>query len=144
MSIDFNSTIKVLVFPPYDEIANAGISPDTRKILEASLAEKNRLAVIPFPFKKLMGVPYQMVYDKKYCKEIAAKVDCDVIIMTRITTNNERKAGIWPWAYEIRVYNVRSGKQFNSIHGKNLKTEDLSNDIKGKIQTLIQNIEATF
>ena len=130
IDIQVDSTVKVLVLIPYDEIANAGVSPDTRRILESSLAGKEGLSVIPFPFKKLRGVPCQMVYDKKYCKPIIDKVDCDVIIMTQIITDNERKPGIWPWAYKIRVYNIRTGKQLNSIHGKNLKSDDFSEDIK--------------
>src|SRR5215204_6042795 len=91
IDIEGDSTVKVLVLIPYDEIANAGVSPDTRRILESSLAGKGGVSVIPFPFRKLMGVPYQMVYDKKYCKAISDKVDCDVIIMTQIITDNERK-----------------------------------------------------
>jgi hypothetical protein len=141
IDIEGDSTVKVLVLIPYDEIANAGVSPDTRRILESSLAGKGGVSVIPFPFRKLMGVPYQMVYDKKYCKAISDKVDCDVIIMTQIITDNERKPGIWPWAYNIRVYNVRTGKQLDSIHGENLDSDDFSGDIRNKIDKLIKDIE---
>ena len=139
-----DSTVKVLVLPPYDEIANAGISPDIQTILESALTDKGHLSIIPFPFRKLMGVPYQMVYDKKYCKPILNKVDCDVIIMTQIITNNERKPGIWPWTYKIRVYNVRTDKQMNSIEGENLKADEFSKDIANKIDKLIKDIELTF
>jgi hypothetical protein len=144
IQVAVDSTVKVLVLIPYDEIANAGASPDTRKILESALSGKGQLSVIPFPFKKLMHVPYQMVYDKKYCKPILGKVDCDVIIMTQIITDNERKPGIWPWAYKIRVYNVRTDEQINSIHGENLKMDDVASDIVSKINKLVKDIEQTF
>jgi hypothetical protein len=139
-----DSTIKVLVLPPYDEIANAGVSPDTQAMLETALTIHGQLSVIRFPFKTLMGVPYQMVFDKKYCEAILAKVDCDIIIMTRIVTNNERKAGSWPWTYHVRVYNVRTKKQLDSIKGENLKAEDLAGDISGKVDQLVKEIQVTF
>lgn len=146
MSIDIttDSVVNVLIIPPHDEIANAGISPDIREILETVLTNRGKLSVIPFPFKKLIDVPYQMVFDKKYCKPIADKVDCDIIIMTQIITDNERKPGIWPWAYKIRIYNIRTGKQLNSIEGKNLKEDDVQKDIVGKIDKLMTDIELTF
>jgi hypothetical protein len=144
INIPTDSTAKVLVLPPYDEIANAGISPDTRKIIESTLTDQERLLVIPFPFKKLMGVSYQMVYDKKYCRPILDKVDCDIIIMTQIIIDNERKPGIWPWSYKIRVYNARTGKQLNSIQGGNLKPEDVQKDIISKVDKLVKDIQLTF
>lgn len=143
-SINGDSTIRVLVLTPYDKIANAGASPDTQTILESALANKDRISIIPFPYRKLMGVPYQMVFHKKYCKAITDKVDCDVIIMTQINTNNEREPGIWPWAYKIRIYNVRTGMQIDSIHGEDLKAKDFSNDITSKINRLVKDIESSF
>jgi hypothetical protein len=139
-----DSTVKVLVLIPFDEIANAGVSPDTQRMIEKALAKQDELSVIPFPFKTLMGVPYQMVFDKRYCKPILEKVDCDVIIMTRIITDNEREPGTWPWSYKIRVYNARTGKQLDSIHGENLKSENIEEDILSKIEKLTQDIELTF
>ncbi|HEY0652968.1 MAG TPA: hypothetical protein VGD65_07565 [Chryseosolibacter sp.] len=139
-----DSTVKVLILPPYDQIANAGVSPDTRTILESSLSNKAQLSVIPFPFRTLMGVQYQMVYDKKYCEPIIDKVDCDVIIMTHLITDNERKPGTWPWHYKIRVYNTRTKQQLNSISGNNLKAEDIASDISSKIDRLIKDIGSTF
>lgn len=75
-------------------LQNAGISPDIRTIVESILYDQGRLSVIPFPFKQLMGVPYHKVFDKKYCKPILEKVDCDIIIMSQIGTNSERKPGV--------------------------------------------------
>lgn len=139
-----DSTLRILVLPPFDEIANAGVSPDIRKIIESALIDQGQTSVILFPFKQLMGVPYQMVFDKKYCKPILEKVDCDIIIMSQIITDNERKPGIWPWSYKIRVYNARTGKQLNSIQGDNLKGEDFQNDISKKVDKLLKDIGQTF
>ncbi len=123
-----DSTLKVLILPAHDEIANAGISPDVQKMLESTLSDAPRFSVISFPFKRLTDVPYHMVYDKKYCGPILAKVDCDVIIMTKLITDNEKKPGVWPWSYSIRIYNVRTKMQTNSIQGKNLKSGELSKE----------------
>lgn len=139
-----DSTIKVLILPAYDEIANAGVSPDTREILESTLTKHKHLMVLPFPFKKLMGVRYQMVFDKKYCREILNKVNCDIIVMTQIITENERKPGNWPWSYKIRVYNTKTGIQQNSIHGDNLKADEFQDDISRKVHELVRDIGQTF
>lgn len=139
-----DSTVRVLVLPAFDEIANAGVSPDIRKIIESALATQGQLSVISFPFKRLVGVPYQMVFDKKYCKPVLEKVDCEIIIMSQIITDNERKPGVLPWSYKIRVYNTRTGKQLNSIRGDNVKAEDIQTDIGDKIYKLIDDIRLTF
>ena len=139
-----DSIIKVLVLPPHDRIANAGISPDIQLMLENSLSKKTRLGVIPFPFKELMGVPYQNIFDKKYCKPIIDKVDCDVIIMTQILTNNELKAGTWPWAYKVRIFRPRTGKQLHSISGDNLQFNDFEKEINSKADRLAKDIESVY
>lgn len=139
-----DSIVTVLVLPPHDAIANAGASPDTRSILEAALSDNGILSIIEFPFKKLMNVPYQMIYDKEYCKPILDLVQCDVIIMTQLITVNERKPGIWPWSYEVKVFNTITGKQINSIGGVDLKPEEIQNDVVSKIKILIADIRGTF
>ncbi len=144
MNILADSSIKVLVLPAYDEIANAGASPDIQRILESILTNKGQISTIRFPFRKLMNVPYQMVYDKKYCKPILAKVDCDIIVMSQIITNNDRKPGIWSWAYKIRIYNVNTDKQLNSIEGQDLNADDFRADIESKAAKLIRDIERTL
>ena len=90
-----------------------------------------------------MDVAYQMVFDKKYCTPILEKVHCDIIIMTQLITDNERKPGIWPWSYKVRVYNARTKKQVDSIHGENLKPEDIRQDIHANVDKLIQDIKLT-
>lgn len=138
-----DSTVKVLVLPPYDEIANEGISPDITKIIGSALTKQSRLNVIPFPYKQLMSVPYQMVFDKKYCKPIIDKVDCDIIVMSQIATR-ERESGVWLWSYKIRVYNTRTGKQVNSIQGIDLRTDAIQSDINTRIDKLVQDIVLSF
>jgi hypothetical protein len=134
--------IRVLVLPPYDKIANLGVSPDSQKWLEEALSKHERFSVIPFPLKKLQGVSYQMIYDKRYCKPIVDKVACDVIVMTQLITENEFKPGTHPWSYSIKIYDVASGKQFESIAGKNLLAESIKQDLLGKISQLVADIKS--
>lgn len=139
---DQELALRVLVLPPHDAIANIGVSPHTQKWLEEALSKHERLTVIPFPLKKLQGVSYQMIYDKKYCKPIVDKVACDVIVMTHLVTDNERKPGVHPWSYSIKLYHVASGKQLESITGKNLSGELIKRDLIGKINSLVTDIES--
>lgn len=138
-------SLKVLVLPPYDEIAGLGASPDTQGILEDILAGKENLKVIPFPLKTLMNVSYQMIYDKKYCKPIIDRVPCDVIIMSRIITKNEHEPGLWPWAYRVRIYNTKTNRQVESISGSGFhEFSELRKDMVNKIDTLVKNIHQSF
>ena len=139
-----DSLITVLVLPPYDETATEGIAPDAQRILERSLMSKNKIKVIPFPLKNLMNVPYEMVYDKKYCAPIVEKVKCDIIIMTHLIRKNESKPGSLPWAYTTKIYNVKTGRQINSIKGSYLKTRDFPADIASKSDKLVMDIINLF
>jgi hypothetical protein len=139
-----DSTITVLVLPPYVEIIHTGTSPDTQEILERILNRKDKVKVIKFPLKKLMGTPYQMVYDKKYCAPIIEKIKCDIIVMTRIITKNELERGIWPWTYTTRIYNIKIGKQFDSIRGIDLDDKDFAKDIASKSDKLVDDIIRSF
>jgi hypothetical protein len=107
--------ISILILPPFDEVANAGISPDIQKMLAEQLANDTGLSVIKFPFKKLMHVPYHNVFDKKYCKPILEKISPDIIIMTKldhITDENEMEKD--KWNVRIRLYFVKSNQQIDS------------------------------
>lgn len=139
-----DTVITVLVLPAYDGIANVGASPDTQYILERALSTHDTLKVLPFRLQKLMGVRYQMVYDKKYCNPILDKIPADIIIMSRIITKNEHEPGIWPWSYEVKIFNVRTDKQIRSIMGKDLEAEDFSNNINSKKDKLLADIFSTF
>ena len=105
----------ILVLPPYDLIANEGISPDMHKYLENVIAKDTNVVLIKFPAKKLMGVQYQNVFDKKYCGAILAKVKAYIIVMSQLepqTLNGVMTTD--RWSCKLRVYNTISGKQINS------------------------------
>ena len=111
----FENKISILILPPFDEIANGGMSPDIQKLLEEQLSGDLGLSVIKFPYKKLMNVSYQNIFDKKYCKPIIEKVHPDVIIMTKldhITEGSEMEKD--KWNLRIRFYFVKTNKQVNS------------------------------
>jgi hypothetical protein len=123
---DFNQhKLTVLILPPYDEIANAGISPDIQQYLENELAKDSSIILIKFPLKKLMGVPYQMVFDKKYCKPIIDKIKTDMIVMSKIdqvlptgSMSNDK------WKIQFRIYNTNSETQINSTVSSDSLTSD--------------------
>lgn len=131
----------VLVLIPFDSIANAGISPNTRTMIENMLSDIDGIDVIPFPFKELMGVSYQMVFDKKYCAPIIEVVNPDVIVMTRLSTNNERIPGKWEWHYQLKIYEVSADNQFVSIEGKDLSASEFESDLNLKKAKLISDIK---
>ena len=111
----FENKISILILPPFDEIANGGMSPDIQKLLEEQLSGDSGFSVIKFPYKKLMNVSYQNIFDKKYCKPIIEKVHPDVIIMTKldhITEGSEMEKD--KWNLRIRFYFVKTNKQVNS------------------------------
>lgn len=107
--------LSVLVLPPYDKIAGAGISPKVQQYIETALFNDNSLDLIKFPYKKLTGIPYQQIFDKKFCRTIMEKVKTDIIIMSKIEYLQEsrnkfnRKWNLW-----IKIYNTNSGKQISS------------------------------
>lgn len=102
----------VLVFPPHDLIANEGISPDVQKYLQAVLAKDTGSALIKFPYKQLMGAPYQHVFDKKYCAPILDKVKADVVIMSKIEqVKRNGRMDTDEWNLQLKIYNTRTGSQ---------------------------------
>src|SRR5687767_11194970 len=54
--------LSIIVLPPYDEIANAGISPDIQDYLEREMLKDSSVTLIKFPYKELMNVPYHNVF----------------------------------------------------------------------------------
>lgn len=75
---------RVFVLPPYDKIANRGISPNIRECIENNLSSIDSIRLIPFSVKDMMGVAYQNIFDKKYCKPILEKVSTDFIVLSKI------------------------------------------------------------
>lgn len=118
---------------------------DFNPILERELKKYNKFELVPFSYKKLMGVPYQGVYDKKYAYPILEKIDADIFIMTRFTGN------IFPadpaikepyWGYEIKILNTKSMNQKVSIKANKLSDfKNIEIDIQKNISKLISDIE---
>jgi hypothetical protein len=105
----------ILVLPPFDVIANEGISPPVQEFLEAVIAEDTSVTLIKFPFRELMNVPYQNVFDKRYCKPITDVVKADIIVMTKL--EQRKRTGNMAtdkWDLRVRVLNTRTNRQFDS------------------------------
>jgi hypothetical protein len=135
--------ISVIVLPPYDLIANEGISPDIQKYLETEISSDTSLTVIKFPYKDLINVPYHNVFDKKYCKPIADKVHADIIIMTKLELR-ERTGRMTSdnWNLSIRFYNVERDSQIDSkIVGDNLSDLEIKQLLEQKRLDLVEEIK---
>lgn len=102
----------VLVLPPHDIIANEGISPDIQKYLEVVLAKDTGSTLIKFSYKQFLNVPYQNVFDKKYCAPILDKVKADVVIMSKIElVERSGSMDTDEWNLQLKIYNTRPGSQ---------------------------------
>lgn len=118
----------VLVLPSYDLIANEGISPNMHQYLEIAIAKDTNVVLIKFPFKKMMGVRYQNVFDKRYCKPILAKQKADIIIMLKLEPGTMNgNMGTDKWNCSIRIYYVLTGRQIDSkLLFKDLTTAEIN------------------
>ena len=106
--------LRVIVLPPYDEIANAGTSPDVQQYLQNELINSEEVDLIKFPFAQLMNVSYQNIFDKKYCQPIIEAIECNTIVMSKLDV--VRKTGNMTsdkWNLRIRLYNVKTEKQID-------------------------------
>jgi hypothetical protein len=134
--------LSVLVLPPYDEIANAGISPDVQQYLEQQIAADTNLSLVKFSFKEFMNVAYTNVYDKKYCQPIVDKRKTDVIIMSKldqiISTGKMDKD---KWSLSLRIYNTNTGTQTDSkIELSKVESENMQTILAGKQEQLRREI----
>lgn len=90
-----------------------------------------------------MGVSYQNVFDKKFCKPILQKIKVDVVIMSKIdhfSANGNMETD--KWYLSIRIYDVKNNKQKNSsLKGENLTTLELENFIVKNREILIKEIK---
>jgi len=133
--------LSVLVLPPYDLVANGGFSPHIKNYLETEISKDTSLIVMEFPYKQLMKVPYQNVFDKKYCQPITDIIDSDVIIMSKLDLQFGEMS-IDKWSFQIRIYYPSSGKQINSsLKAENLSDVEIENIICNKRQELINEIK---
>ncbi|NLP59542.1 hypothetical protein, partial [Lutibacter sp. B1] len=131
----------ILILIPYDLNANGGFSPEIQEILEKKFSKSSEIQLIKFPLKRLMNIPYQNVYDKKYCKPILEKVKADFIIMSKIDIENildsPRK-----WDLSFRIFNVRKNEQFDSeLKGEKLTRNQIEERIDNDFEILINEIK---
>ncbi|MFT5599828.1 MAG: hypothetical protein ACI9N1_000054 [Flavobacteriales bacterium] len=114
-------TVDVLVVICYNGYEYAMQGYDFNPIIETELNKFESVNVIPFPYKTLMGVSYQGVFDIKYCDPIIEKVDVDYLVLTRFTGNrfqlNDKKEN---WGYETRIIDCKAMTQTNSLKASNL------------------------
>lgn len=116
---------------------------DFNPLLEEKLRHIDAVEVIPFPYKKLIGVTYQGVYDKKYCKPILDKVEADYFIMTRFIGPHPDSPDVDSvvWGYETKILNTKSMNQKVSIGKNGLKEyRDIEDDIRKSIDRLVTDI----
>ena len=132
----------ILVLPSFDIMENAGRSTDISICLESELSKQNTFNVITFPLLTLMGVPYQNVFDKKYCEKILKKVPADIIIMSKLDYNNILgNTDDDTWDYVIKIYNVLENNQFDSqVKAKNIAYKRVCDEIQKSINNLILEI----
>jgi hypothetical protein len=143
-SVAEKKSLNVIVLPPYDIIANAGVSPDITTYIESALRKETKLEVMKFPYQKLINANYHMVYDKKYCREIIEIVDPDIIIMSRLDVS--KKVGDMNedrWDFEVKIYDVSSDQQRKSISGQALRAEGINKTINQLRENLVDDILET-
>jgi hypothetical protein len=122
---------------------------DFNRTIESEISKKEGFTIVPFPNRKLLGVTFQGVYDKKYCIPIIEKIDVDYIIMTRFLGNLKEGIEILAeteeeviWGYEIKILNVKSMNQKISISKDNLEEyQDIIADIERNGKNLLNDIE---
>jgi hypothetical protein len=132
------TNLTVLVLPPYDAIANEGISPNIQKYIENVFTTDTTFRLIKFPYRRLMNVSYQNVFDKKYCSPITDKIKTDVIIMSKLDqSTGTGNLTTDKWNFKIKVYNTRTGSQkLSNLNTNNLTSGEIENLIKSKQQEL--------
>jgi hypothetical protein len=136
--------LSVLILPPFDEIANEGISPNIQQILETTFSDDTTFTLINFPYRQLMTVSYQNVFDKKYCSPITDKVKTDFILMTKL--NQATRTGQMTsdkWDFEMKIYNTKTGKQFlSTVAGSNLTSTEIEKHIKSNQSDLFTEVKS--
>ena len=141
---DTSSTIlEVMVVPCANGYDYAVNNYDFNPIIEKELDKFESIIVLPFPLEKLIGVPYQGVFDKKYCAPILEKIKADYLIMTRFTGDYDELSGReQPWGYETKILNTKTMKQISSIKSTNLNQySEIEEHLKRNIKYLKSDIE---
>ena len=145
-SIVNNQTLaksSVLVLPPYDLIANEGISPDVQKYIENIITNDTTFKLIRFPYRQLNNVPYQNIYDKKYCGSITEKLSTDFIIMSKLDhTTNTGNMTTDKWNFAIKIYNTKTGSQkISTVTANNLTGMRIKELITSRQQELFTEMK---
>lgn len=138
-----NDTLEIIVIQCANGYEYAMYNYDFNPVIENELNKFENIHVKPFPYKALMGVPYQGVFDKKYCPPIIEKVDVDFLILTRFDRGNgELNLTEMKWGYELRIVNTETLEQINSIHAHNLEDyPEIERHIKENIGKLKADLE---
>ena len=139
---EVKSNIKVIVL----QCSNGYGHNDFNRTIESEISKREGFSIIPFPNKKLLGVAFQGVYDKKYCNPIIEKLNVDYIVMTRFLGNLKEGIEITEedaiWGYEIKILNTKSMNQKISIRKDNLaEYKDILTDIEKNGEKLLNDIE---
>jgi len=144
--IDTIDTIEVMVIPCSNGYEYAMHNYDFNPIIESELNQFKNINVKPFPFKKLIGVPYQGVFDKKYCRPILENVDVDFLILTRFSEKYSRLTGVEKkWGYELRIVKSKTLEQLNSIKATNLSEyKQIESHIKKNIGEVQMDIMKSY
>jgi len=129
---------KILVLPPYDAIANEGISPNIKKYVEDIFTTDTTFRLLQFPYKRLMNVSYQNVFDKKYCSPITDRIETDIIIMAKLDqVTGTGNMTTDKWNFKIKIYNTRTGiEKLSNLNANNLTSSQIENLITSRRQEL--------
>jgi len=132
------TNLRILVLPPYDAIANEGISPNINKYLEDIFATDTTFKLLQFPYKRLMNVSYQNVFDKKYCSPITDRIETDIIIMSKLDqATGTGNMTTDKWNFKIKIYNTRTGvEKLSNLNTNNLTNSQIENLITSRRQEL--------
>lgn len=140
-----SNKLSVLILPPYDEIANEGISPDVQKYLEYQTGKDTGFNLIKFPYRELMHIPYYQVFDKKYAQPILEKVNADILLMSKLTlVNRAGKMEDDRWNLSIKIYNKNTDVQMNaSLKADSLTNEQIRIMLGARFPQLMNEIKST-
>lgn len=134
----------ILVIQCSNDYNYSGGGYNFNPLIENELRKIADFEVIEFSYKKLRGINYYGVYDKKYAKPIMEKIDADIYIMTKYADEFlERRDRSTNWGYELKLLNTKTLKQKTSIGEENLKSyEELEKSIVDNIDKLTEDIKA--
>lgn len=136
-------TLEIIVVQCANGYEYAMHNYDFNPVIESELNKFENIKVKPFPYKSLMGVAYQGVFDKKYCPPIIEKVDVDFLVLTRFDKRyDELNRSETKWGYELRIVNARTLEQINTISAHSLNDySEIKKHIQSNIEKLKTDIE---